>query len=140
VRIVIDTNVLVSAAWVSLRQGWPTQIVRALLDGRLSGFHDARILSERLRVFEYKHVRARVPPDAAMRLLHALAGIEQRVDDVPEYSGMLPDASDRPFVEVALVAGAVLVTGNRKHFPADTGIEVLTPAEAGQRLLVAPTD
>jgi hypothetical protein len=84
-------------------------------------------------VSEYK-------PDAPMRLLRALAGIEQRVDDVPEYSGILPDDSDRLFVEVALSAGAALVTGNRKHFPSDTGIEVLTPAEAGQRLLVGPAE
>jgi predicted nucleic acid-binding protein len=44
----------------------------------------------------------------------------------------LPDPDDRPFMEVALSAGAeCLVTGNRRHFPKPKGfpLNVLTPAE-----------
>lgn len=133
-RVVIDTNVLVSAAWVGFEQGWPTQIVRAVLTGRLTGHHDDRILSERRRVAQYKHVRARVPAESFLRVLQALEVIEEHVD-AERYAEPLPDESDRPFVEIARTAAAVLVTGNVRHFPDSIGIEVLTPAQAAARLL-----
>ncbi len=43
----------------------------------------------------------------------------------------LPHASDLPFLEVAHEAGAVLVTGNPRHFPARAraGVAVLSPRE-----------
>ena len=43
----------------------------------------------------------------------------------------LPDVTDAPFLEVALAAGAPLVTGNVQHCPGKCrrGVRVLTPAE-----------
>jgi hypothetical protein len=42
----------------------------------------------------------------------------------------LPDPDDAPFIEVALAADVPLVTGNERHFPAETqgGCLVLSPA------------
>lgn len=45
----------------------------------------------------------------------------------------LPDPDDEPFLEVAHAAGAILVTGNKKHFPppprACGEVTVMSPAE-----------
>ncbi len=49
----------------------------------------------------------------------------------PPLPANLPDPDDLPFLEVASAAGAVLVTGNARHFPAEAceGVRVLSPAE-----------
>lgn len=43
----------------------------------------------------------------------------------------LPDPDDLPFLEVAAEAHAVLVTGNKKHFPnkAAGAVQVVSPRE-----------
>ena len=43
----------------------------------------------------------------------------------------LPHPADLPFLEVAASAGAVLVTGNLRHYPrrARAGVTVVTPRE-----------
>ena len=43
----------------------------------------------------------------------------------------LPDPDDLPFLEVAAEAHAVLVTGNKKHFPqkAAGAVQVVNPRE-----------
>lgn len=40
----------------------------------------------------------------------------------------LPDPKDVPFIALARYAGCPVITGNAKHFPAKTGVVVLTPA------------
>ena len=47
----------------------------------------------------------------------------------------LPDENDAPFLEIAKAAGAILVTGNLKHFPIRkrSGATVESPAEFIQR-------
>lgn len=43
----------------------------------------------------------------------------------------LPDPDDVPFLETAHAAGAILVTGNLKHYPPGSrrGVRVMTPSE-----------
>jgi len=40
----------------------------------------------------------------------------------------LPDPYDLPFYEVAVSADAIIITGNKKHFPVDD-VEVFLPDE-----------
>jgi predicted nucleic acid-binding protein len=40
----------------------------------------------------------------------------------------LPDPFDIPFYEVAISTDAVLITGNKKHFPVDN-IDIFSPGE-----------
>jgi len=111
VRIVLDTNVLVSGFLSP--HGPPGAILRSVLAGSITVCFDERILDE------YRDVLSRGSfAFDADRVDEVAAFIEAHGEFVlAETFGVeLPDAEDAMFVEVA--AGAdVLVTGNRKHFP-----------------------
>lgn len=134
-RVVIDTNVIVSA--LVTRSGNPARVVEAALAGEITPVMDSRTIAEARAVlarpaFATKHG---IDPAWSQYVLDALEDSGIVLETVPTFGGSLPDESDRPFVEVALAAGATLVTGNARHFPAETGVVVLSPAEAVQRLL-----
>lgn len=124
-KIVLDTNVLVSA--VLTPHGASARVLDAVLAGVLELALDNRILDE------YREVLARpkfaLPASAVHDLLAFLAGTAEHLVAAP-VKDPLPDESDRPFLEVAQTAGAILVTGNARHFPARArrGLQVLGPA------------
>jgi len=130
-RVVVDTNVLVSAL---LKEGSvPERALRALLE-RAVVLLDARLADE------YAQVLAR-PKFAAIgssrcdALLERLRTQGERLVEVPAYVGALDDPDDRAFVEVALAGKAdAIVTGNVRHFPENLGFEVLPPAAVLERL------
>ncbi len=125
-KVVLDTNVIVSAAMTT--HGACAQILDMLADGVFGICADDRILTEYDSVLHRAGLRI-VPGDAAIVLdlifaaAEPVAGVPLAVD--------LPDSKDRPFLEVAAASGAVLVTGNARHFPARSrmGVTVLTPRE-----------
>jgi putative PIN family toxin of toxin-antitoxin system len=127
VRIVVDTNVLVSGLLNAA--GNPGRVVDGLLLGELVVVVDDRILAE------YRQVLAR--PKFKFNPIqreHVLEFIEACSEHVaaPPLSAPLPDPADAPFLEVAACASAdALVTGNIRHFPPDrrSGVVVLTPTE-----------
>ena len=127
-RVVIDTNVVVSA--VINPNGTPARVLNAVLSGRLMLLYDERILAEYrgvlLRpVFGFN----RADVDALLDFLELsgmlLAGQELPVD--------LPDATDLPFLEVAVAGQAdALITGNIRHFRPRRGrreVRIMSPAE-----------
>jgi len=59
-----------------------------------------------------------------------------RLADPAPWARRGPDPKDMPFLALAHVAGAWLVTGNLKHFPASVrnGVTVISPAEYLGRL------
>ncbi len=124
-RVVVDTNVLVSAL---LRpDSVPARAVAGLVARRAVFLYDARIVEE------YRAVLARpkfgaIGAEARAGLLGALLG-GPPVAHVPAWAGPLLDPDDRMFVEVALAGRAdALVTGNLRDYPRDLGFEVLPPA------------
>lgn len=130
-RVVIDTNVIVAALLHPERT--PD---RALLVLRARG---AIVLVDHRIEAEYRAVLAR-PKFAAIEaerrdaLLDRILGSAERVMAAPLEVSMI-DEDDRVFVEVARAGRAdAIVTGNAKHFPADLGVEVLSPAELLARL------
>lgn len=130
-RVVIDTNVIVAALLHPERT--PD---RALLVLRARG---AIVLVDHRIEAEYRAVLAR-PKFAAIEaerrdtLLERILGSAERVIAAPVEVSMI-DEDDRVFVEVARTGRAdAIVTGNAKHFPADLGVEVLSPAELLARL------
>lgn len=132
-RIVVDTNVIVSALLTA--GGAPDEVVQLVLQGELTLVVDSRILGE------YDEVTARpmFGFDAAERraLLDTLASLAEHVIATP-LKLALPDPDDRMFAEVALIAGAdAIVTGNVAHFTPKSGslaIPVLTPRQLVDRL------
>jgi putative PIN family toxin of toxin-antitoxin system len=127
VRIVLDTNVLVSGLLTPY--GAPADVVRMVVSGAVTLCVDARIL------LEYAEVLARprfaFPADPVHALLDLVAAEGLQVAAGP-LSTRLPDPDDEPFLEVAVAGDAAcLVTGNLTHYPpaARAGMAVLAPAE-----------
>ncbi|MBS2019679.1 MAG: putative toxin-antitoxin system toxin component, PIN family [Deltaproteobacteria bacterium] len=124
-RIVVDTNVVVSALWK------PGSVPARALERVFACARvvvDDRILAEYRRTLEKPKLR-RISQEACEALLLVLERASERVVVAERYTGPLDDEDDRAFVEVALAGRAhLLVTGNLKDFPSDAGFEVVPPA------------
>ena len=130
VRVVIDTNVLVSALLVP--GGVPDQCVQLAIARRFRWLVDQRIIAE------YREVlRRREFGFAAEGVARILDVIEQDCDRViaAPLPLRLPDESDVPFLEVAAAGGAdAIVTGNVRHF-AIAGGRLAVPIVSPRRFL-----
>jgi putative PIN family toxin of toxin-antitoxin system len=127
VRIVLDTNVLVSA--LLNMHGAPARVLDLVRQGFLTLCADGRIFGE------YEEVLSRPdfpfdPEDVALLMRFLRESSESTAARL--LTLRLPDQDDEPFLEVA-ARGRVdaLVTGNMRHFPTDrrAGVPVMTPDE-----------
>jgi len=130
-NVVLDTNVLVSA--LKTEGGNCASILDLAIEGRLTLTVDQRILAEYERVC--LDPRLKFDAETVRTALDFLRDTAERVVPLPSAAD-LPDPDDRPFLEVAEQADAVLVTGNKKHFPARTcrAVRVFSPAEFVEEL------
>ena len=125
-KIVLDTNVLVSGLLSS--QGAPAAVLRSVLAGSASLCFDERILSEYRGVLMRSKFGFNATQVAV--LLEFFEATGEPVLTPPLNLSSLPDPADGMFIEVAIAAAAdCLVTGNRKHFPAEClrGVRAVTP-------------
>lgn len=114
-NVVLDTNVLVSAAWSPGRKAG--DILASAVSGRFNLFYDYRIIEEYLRVMHYpKFGFQDWEIDAVLEpiIKYGTAVVADPLKTID-----FPDESDRKFYEVAKTAGAILVTGNLRHYPSD---------------------
>jgi len=122
IRVVADTNIVVSAALSPL--GKSAQILDMIFDRKIQVYYNAAILAE------YEDVLSRPRFNfSSDKKIHFIEGIK-RVGVLTETSisdVSLPDESDRVFYDTAKARGAILITGNVRHYPNDAFI--LTPAE-----------
>jgi uncharacterized protein len=125
---VVDTNILVSAM---LNPGGKcASVVRLALTPNA----DVDVHVSDVILTEYRTVLYRpgfgFPTERVAKLLGAIHTVAHHVYPAHHHIA-LPHPADLPFLEVAIAAQAVLVTGNTKHFPPDlcSGITVCTPAE-----------
>jgi putative PIN family toxin of toxin-antitoxin system len=132
VRIVLDTNVVVSALLVG--GSVPAQVLELAIGRRCTLVVDHRIVAEYRAVLE----RGVFPFSDALRSdFFAVVARSEWITAEP-LGLRLTDPGDRPFLETA-VSGAVdaLVTGNVKHFRVREGrlaIPILTPRAFLERL------
>ncbi|HXJ38496.1 MAG TPA: putative toxin-antitoxin system toxin component, PIN family [Bryobacteraceae bacterium] len=116
-RVVLDTNVLISAALKP--GGLEAAVVEAVVAGRLEAWVTPEVWAE------YEEVLAR-PKFAPMRaasqgMLDALSARVQRTTAINTATSAL-DEDDNRFIECADAAKArYLVTGNLRHYPAAWG-------------------
>jgi predicted nucleic acid-binding protein len=89
---------------------------------------DDRVLAEYQKVARRPELP--IEPAQAETLLDVMASGAESVIATP-LSVVLPHPDDLPFLEVAREVDALLVTGNRRHFPrkARCGVVVLSPRE-----------
>jgi putative PIN family toxin of toxin-antitoxin system len=121
-RVVLDTNVLVSALINSF--GAPGRVLDLTLAGELQAFYDDRVLTEWRDVL--RRERFGFAPTDVRALLEFFEHEGTKVR--PSVLAVeLPDSADVPFLEVATVAEAVLITGNLRHYPPEArcGVEVV---------------
>ncbi len=127
-KIVCDTNVLISGLWSPF--GPPGKLIDLLRVGHLTLCVDDRIYGEYQEVLQRPRFASRIT--AAERGL-ILDFIQSESEWVlcHEFLNHLPDPDDAPFAEVALLCDVPLVTGNEKHYPTAQcqALKVCSPAD-----------
>jgi len=127
-NVVLDTNIIISAALSP--QGTPAKIVDLVLDNEeIQLYYSVEIFAEYKRVLAYK--RLNIKPEIQQKILDKISIIAVSIEPTPSAIPM-PDEADRIFYDVALASGAILITGNRKHFPDEPFI--MTPADFAQEI------
>jgi putative PIN family toxin of toxin-antitoxin system len=124
-RVVLDTNVLVSALLNSF--GAPGRVLDLVLAGELTVAYDDRVLAE------WRQVLRREKFGFSAGDIEVLLGFVEGEGISVNASPLaieLPDQDGLPFLEVAHAAEATLITGNTRHYPPEArrGVAVLDPA------------
>jgi putative PIN family toxin of toxin-antitoxin system len=135
VNVVLDTNVLVSGLLSA--DGPCGRIVSLLVEDVFTPCVDERILREYESVLSRPELQ--ISPEDVGEALDLIRSRPERLAPTP-LNARLPDPDDLPFLETAAAAGAVLVTGNRRHFPkrACKDVPVLSPGDFLELLRRAP--
>jgi hypothetical protein len=112
VRVVVDTNVLVSALLSD--KSPPAQIVTLWREGRFALLTSAEQLDELARVTRYPKIRERLAPALAGRLVNELRDVAVMVADLPHVTACA-DPYDNYLLAMIVAGGAGhLVTGDKR--------------------------
>ena len=120
--VVLDTNVLVSAFWSE--NGTSSRVVQQLIVGKYLLCYDDKIMTEYSIVLSRERFSFNACKTLALLQLIAEEGL---IVAVRPSTVAFSDESNRKFYNVAQACGAFLVTGNKKHFPAEPF--VVSPGE-----------
>lgn len=114
IRVVLDTNVIVSA--VLTRGGLESHILRLALNGELKPYASLPILREYAEVLA--RPKFRLTKSAQQQIVEGIQRATMVVAPKPRLL-VCPDPEDNMFLECAEAAHAeYLITGNLRHFPA----------------------
>lgn len=112
-RVVLDTNVLVSA--LLMESSPPGQLITHWRQGRFTMLTAAPQLDELMRVTRYPKIRARLKPAQAGRLINDLREIAVVMERLPSVD-VSPDPYDNYLLAIASGGEAdYLVTGDKPH-------------------------
>ncbi len=118
-RLVIDTNVLISALLADT--SLPAQLIVLWRHGRFDLLTAAEQLDELIRVTRYPKIRERLAPALAGRLINDLRAIAVMVDRLPVVD-VSADPNDNYLLAIAAAGSAdFVVTGDKRDL---LGIEV----------------
>ncbi|QKK11579.1 MAG: putative toxin-antitoxin system toxin component, PIN family [Pseudomonadota bacterium] len=129
-RVIVDTSVWVSAFLTP--HGTPGKLLHEVEQKRLILVYDITIEAEYRDVLS--RPRFNIAPVLVAEFLARLREDGQRIAPPPVAPLRLPDPDDAPFIAAALAATCPIITGNRRHFPPECGVEVLSPAQCLSRL------
>jgi putative PIN family toxin of toxin-antitoxin system len=135
VRIVLDTNVLVSAL---ITKGTPPDLLYQAWDaGTFQLVTSTEQLDELKRVIEYRKLLPYITPDEAEALLETLGAAAVVVKGIPDVDSS-PDPDDNVILATAIAGKAdLLVTGDKSGLLALKtihGIPIVTPKDALERI------
>ena len=121
-KIVIDTNIVISAALTP--NGNAARIVKSIYEGKVQAFYSPDIINEYKKVLSYE--RLNISHEKQKITIDAISNLFVQVTPATSCIHMLHE-DDRVFYDTAKEAGAILITGNTKHFPAEQFI--MSPTE-----------
>lgn len=123
-NIVLDINILISAAWSPGRNA--TRILEAVFQRKFTACYDFRIIEEYERVLHYP--KFEFPDEVINSILEPIIknGIAVFPEPIKDIS-FERDETDRKFYEVAKASNSILISGNLSHFPIDSCI--ISPTE-----------
>ena len=129
-RAVLDTNVVVSGFLTA--GGAPARLLALIPAGILIPVYSDAIIAEYEEVLS--RPRLAIDRHAAEAFLGALRDEGSRVTPLREENVRLPDPDDYAFILAARAAACPVVSGNLRHYPADCGVEAISPARFFARL------
>lgn len=129
-RAVIDTNVLVSAMLTPA--GTSAQLIESVRTGKLQPVLSHEIFMAYIQVLN--RPRFGFDKTQAASLLEDMVALALFVRPPLQTATNLPDPDDAPFIAAARHAACHIITGNARHFPPETDVKILSPAEALARL------
>ena len=134
VRVVVDTNVLVSGLLGVY--SYPARIIDLVYSGRFHCVHDDRILMEYREVLSRPKFASAISEHERDDLIDYLErwGLHVLPAPLGPLAANAPDPFDLPFAEAAVAGQAsYIITGNTAHFDFFTGnqwgIRVLNPKD-----------
>jgi uncharacterized protein len=112
VRLVIDTNILISALLAG--PSLPAHLIGLWREGRFELLTSAGQLDELRRVTRYPKIRARLSPTLAGRLVTELRDLASVIGRLPVVTAS-PDPDDNELLAIAVAGSAeFLVTGDKR--------------------------
>ena len=123
-KVVLDTNVLISALWS--KNGKPAQILTLILSDLLILCYSSEIFQEYQDVLARPHLAFHFKEARVEEIFEKIIGDGLSVVVKPSSIPFI-DEDDRVFYDVAKACGAYLITGNSKHFPDEPFI--LSPSD-----------
>ncbi len=134
-RVVLDTNVLISALISS--SGPPGQLLSAVKRGDLALVTSGYQLEELREVLGREKLRPYIKPEEARDLIDNLETIGSLIHELPECK-LSPDPADNPILATAIAGKADLIVSGDKTDVLALGrvnhIEIVTPARALAKL------
>ena len=110
-RIVVDTNVLISALLVGT--SLPAHLIELWREGRFDLLTASEQLDELMRVTRYPKIRERLSPALAGRLINELRDVAITVADLPTVTACA-DPDDNYLLAMASIGAAdFLITGDK---------------------------
>jgi len=138
VRIVLDTNVLISGVFFG---GWPRRILEAWRDGSIRLVYSLEILEEYQRVGDRLSERY---DGVDLNPILQLLGVEGELIEVAALDeSVSADPDDEKFLGCALASGSKVIVSGDHHLLQVSGwrgIEVLGPADFCERFLRSDGD
>jgi len=123
-KVVLDTNVMVSA--LTNGRGSSAKVLSSILDGKITILYDNRILFEYLEVLSKKEFGFNIELINDIIYFIRCEGTYVKITETLDV--IFNDETNKKFYEIYMAGDAhFLITGSRKHFPADSA--VIIPGE-----------